>query len=115
MKESERLVIFNSMSKIRRKNFVEQVCGPCEKLRWYDEKEYYWCEAYNMLFFLWGNGLCPAQEVNEDLMAKECFSEDQHRELLKPGGGDRQDRTHKLFGKDRMKDNRPVMWDGKLD
>jgi len=114
MKESDRLKVFNSMSKIRKKNFVEEICGNCQKLRWDDEKEHYWCDVFTTFYFLWGTGYCSAQVVDEKQMARECFSEDQHRELLKPGGGEKSDRTHKIFGKERMKDNRPVLWDGDL-
>lgn len=114
MEESDRVKIFNSLSRSRRKNFVEKICGKCRKLKWDEGRSRYWCEAYNSFYFLWGQGSCPAIDVDENQMARECFAEDQHKELLKPSSGEKQDRTHKLFGKDRMKDNRSVMWDGDL-
>lgn len=43
------------------------------------------------------------KQFNEDL--KVVYIEDVHRGKL-GGGGDRQDRTHKLFPEARMKDNR---------
>jgi len=114
MKESDRLKLFNTMNKLRKKNFVEGVCGNCQNLHWCDEKEHYWCGVFTSFFFLWGHGECSAKKLDEDQMARECFAEDQHRELLKPGGGEKSDRTHKIFTKERMKDNRPIMWDGDL-
>lgn len=37
---------------------------------------------------------------------KIAYLEDVHNRHAKPGGGEKNDRTHKLFGKARMKDNR---------
>jgi len=78
------------------------------------------CDVFVDPFPLWGGtdtycwagtqekGYAPTQEE-----IKSCYKEDVHRPLLKPGGGDKQDRTHKLFGKERMKDNRyKPPWEG---
>lgn len=45
---------------------------------------------------------------------RQCFWEDSHRPLHKPPkASDSQDRTHKLFTKERMKDNRYIEpWSG---
>ncbi len=114
MSETDRVQIFNSLSKNRRKLFVERMCGSCFNLKWDEEKERYWCEAFTSFHFLWGHGECPAKAVDETALAQECFEEDKNRELLKAGKGEKSDRTHKIFGKERMKDNRFPMWDGDL-
>jgi len=114
MDKSDRVKLFNELSRERKANFVKRICAPCENLMWFDEKRYFWCRAFNSFHFLWGKGECPARIVDASSLAKECFAEDQHKELLKPGGGEKSDRTHKIFSRERMKDNRAPLWDGDL-
>ena len=115
MEETERRMEFVKIPKQRRIELIEGYCEKCLNLRW--TGSYYRCEAYTEFFFLWGDALhesCPARNVSTSQLARECFAEDASRRFLKPGGGEKSDRTHKLFGKDRMKDNRPKLWDGVL-
>ena len=112
----ERLEIFNKMSRNRKNSFVENQCKNCDHLKWDEEHSCYRCGTYLVFWFLWYGGLeCPEILICEDVLAFECFEEERTKPLSKPGGGEKSDRTHKLFGQSRMKDNRVKFWDGKFD
>jgi len=73
------------------------------------------CEAFTLPYPLWEEQIydqCPAGRPSHgynpsSAEARACWKEDVHKPLYKGGGGEKQDRTHKLFPKERMKDNRP--------
>ena len=50
------------------------------------------------------------EEIDEEKYEdwKEVYYSEVHKPLSKPGGGEKNDRTHKIFGKERMKDNRYI-------
>ncbi len=111
-----RLEIFNKMGRTRRNSFVEEMCKNCEHLKWDEEHGRFRCGVYLVFWFLWNDGVeCEAIEIHEDVLAYECFEEERTKPLSKPGGGEKSDRTHKMFGQARMKDNRVKFWDGKFD
>lgn len=89
---------------------VERFCEGCEKLEFRGKEPR--CQVFKEPYPLWGKEKrCWARPRSKptDGEIKECYKEDRYRYLLKPGGGDSQDRTHKMFPQERMKDNK-IKW-----
>jgi len=96
---------------------IVEFCGDCTHLT--SRVKAVRCEIFNDPFPLWGKGKCwarphtPYTPTREEIM--DCWKEEVRRPH-KPGGGEKQDRTHKLFPKERMKDNRyKPPWTGFID
>ncbi len=99
---------------------VLRSCSGCAHLttgRTEDDKDSVRCEAFITPYPLWEKeeqvyDQCPAGKPARGYKpstaeALACYTEDVHKPLYKAGGGEKQDRTHKLFPRERMKDNRP--------
>ena len=91
-------------------------CENCNKFN--GKTQYPKCTAFLKPWPLWNTTPnCPARETDYVPSTREieqCWREEVMKKIK--GGGEKQDRTHKLFGRDRMKDNRwKEPWSGFLE